>query len=227
MQQLAENIWVFDGDSVRFLGFPFSTRMTVIRLENQNLVLHSPIHLTDELKKQVTSLGEIKYLIAPNHLHHLYLDDWVSSFNAELYGTDEVIKKRQDLSFDGSLNDKHMWPWQKEVDQELFTGSPAMQECVFFHKASKTLIVTDLVENFSQDAFSGWRKVIAKYAGILAPNGKMPIDWRFSFILGKSKARKHFAKIMLWQPEVLVMAHGEIVYHEAKQFLKRAFEWLS
>ncbi|GHF85232.1 DUF4336 domain-containing protein [Thalassotalea marina] len=227
MRQLAENIWIVDGAPVQFLGFPYSTRMTVIRLSNGLLWIHSPIKLTDDLKSFIQQLGEVKYLIAPNHLHHLFLSDWQESFNVELYGTDEVIKKRKDISFDGSLNEQRAWPWQDDIVQEMFTGSPAMQECVFFHQLSKTLIVTDLVENFSPHTFSGWRRWVAKYAGILAPHGKMPIDWRLSFMFGKSKARKHFSTIMSWQPHILVMAHGEVIEQQTEQFLMRSFNWLN
>ena len=71
-----------------------------------------------------------------------------------------------------------------------------MQECVFYHKVSGTLIVTDLIENFSGQNFNNWQRVVAKGVGILAPNGKTPLDWRLSFVFGKSDARKHLARIL-------------------------------
>lgn len=227
MENLAENIWIFEGSSVQFLGLPFSTRMTVIRLSNGDLWIHSPINLSKTLIEQVTRLGPVKYLIAPNHLHHLFLADWIDAYpSAEVYGTDEVIKKRDDISFNGSFNHHQRWPWGNEIDQELVSGSPLMQECVFFHKRSETLIVTDLIENFSGQNFNNWQKVVAKGVGILAPNGKTPLDWRLSFVFGKSDARKHLARILAWQPLILVMAHGEIVKVNTNKFLSRSFKWL-
>lgn len=44
-----------------------------------------------------------------------------------------------------------------------------MEECVFYHSSSSTLIVTDLVENFSGKDFNYWQRVVAKGVGILAP----------------------------------------------------------
>lgn len=227
MEKLANELWVFDGESVPFFGLPYSTRMTVVRLSDGNLWVHSPIKLTIEIQSQLESLGPVTSLIAPNHLHHLFLPDWIKAYpQAEIFGTDEVIKKRQDISFNASLNSDRKWCWQDDIEQALFSGSPLMQECVFFHKKSDTLIVTDLVENFSGREFNYWQRLVAQGVGILAPNGKMPLDWRLSFMFGKEDARKHLERMLAWQPQRLVMAHGEIVTDNAEPFLRRSFKWL-
>jgi hypothetical protein len=83
------------------------------------------------------------------------LANWKLSYpDASYYGTDEVIKKRTDIKFNHSLNQEQDWPWSIDIDQVLFTGSPLMEECVFFHKISTVLIVTDLIENFTGDDFN-------------------------------------------------------------------------
>ncbi len=79
MEKLAHEIWIFDGEPVQFLGLPYSTRMTVVRLSSGVLWVHSPIKLSVSIARQVNSLGCVKYLIAPNHLHHLFLSEWVSA----------------------------------------------------------------------------------------------------------------------------------------------------
>ena len=53
----------------------------------------------------------------------------------------------------------------------------------------------------------------------------MPLDWRLSFLFSRRLVRQHLQQILAWQPEVLVMAHGEIVRDNATQFLRRAFRW--
>lgn len=227
MELLAQDIWIFEGRAVQFMGFPFSTRMTVIRLSNDELWIHSPIELSDEIMEQISMLGRVKYLIAPNHLHHLFLLEWIESYpDVEVYGTSEVIKKRSDISFSGTLDEESSKYWSGEIEQELFTGSPVMEECVFYHRSSGTLIVTDLIENFSGKDFKYWQKLIAKGVGILAPNGKMPLDWRLTFLFSQSKARKHLNRILAWRPHRLVMSHGEIIREGADEFLVRSFKWL-
>ncbi|MDV5168649.1 DUF4336 domain-containing protein [Photobacterium rosenbergii] len=227
MRKISDDIWILDGEAVPFLSLPFTTRMTVVRLPEDQLWVHSPIKLTSEIKSQLADLGEVKYLIAPNHLHHLFIADWQSCYpDAMTIGTREVIKKRADIIFSSSLNDDQKWPWADEIDQVMFTGSPLMEECVFFHIKSGTLIVTDLIENFPSSNFNHWQRLIAKGVGILAPNGKMPLDWRLSFTFGKSQAREHLNQIITWHPKVIVMSHGEIVESGAKQFIETSFRWL-
>lgn len=227
MEKLTHEIWIFDGEPVQFLGLPYSTRMTVVRLSSGGLWVHSPIKLSASIARQVNSLGCVKYLIAPNHLHHLFLSEWVSAYpDAEAYGTNEMIKKRRDIFFHTSLNYPSSYVWEPDIEQELFSGSPLMEECVFYHSSSSTLIVTDLVENFSGQDFNYWQRVVAKGVGILTPNGKMPLDWRLSFIFGKADARKHLNRLLSWNPKILVMAHGEIVHENADKFLQQSFKWL-
>ncbi|WP_020410579.1 DUF4336 domain-containing protein [Hahella ganghwensis] len=225
MQKLAENLWIFDGEPVTFLACPFTTRMTVIRLSDGSLWIHSPIKLGADLMQSLSALGQVRYLIAPNHLHHLYLDEWQQVFPKALtYGTDQVIKKRGDLNFNGSLDQEESWPWADEISQMMFTGSRLMQETVFFHLESRTLIVTDLIENFPKAHFNWWQRVLAKGVGILAPNGKTPLDWRLSF--NKKQAKIHFEKMKSWAPDKIVLAHGNIIENNGTEFLTRSFAWV-
>ncbi|WP_047462383.1 DUF4336 domain-containing protein [Vibrio fluvialis] len=227
MHAIGENIWIVDGEAVPFFTLPYTTRMTVIRQANYKLWIHSPIRLTPELQQEIDALGEVEYLIAPNHLHHLFVHDWQQAYpNARTYGTQQVIDKRPDLRFDGVLNAEFVSPWHEEIAYLLFTGSKVMQEAVFFHRASATLIVTDLIENFSPKAFGGWKMSLAKAAGVVAPHGKMPLDWRLSFTFHKREAKQHLDTILTWQPHQIVMAHGERITENGTAFLRRSFSWL-
>jgi hypothetical protein len=227
MQQLDDNIWVFDGGSVPFFTIPYSTRMVVVRLSDHSLWVHSPIRLTDQVRADLEALGEVKFLIAPNHLHHLFIGAWQQAYpNAQTFGTSEVVKKRLDLTFDGFLTTDSQFPWSSDITQRLVTGSKVMEECVFFHNASQTLVVTDLVENFRPEYFKPWQRWIAQGVGILAPNGKMPLDWRLTFMFSKPEIREHLSSVLAWQPKRLVMAHGEMIESEAQTFLRRSFSWL-
>lgn len=225
MKQLASDLWVAEGETVSFYHCPFTTRMVVIRLQSGGLWLHSPIAFSPELAEQLAAEGTVKYLVAPNHLHHLYLADWIERYpDACVCGTEEVIQKRPDLHFDCSLNQELQWPWREDIAQRLVSGSKLMQECVFFHHSSRTLIVTDLIENFPKGHFTGWRKLFAKGAGIIAPNGKTPLDWRLSF--KKAAVKPHIEHIRQWHPDRIIMSHGEIVAQDAEVFLQRSFRWV-
>tara|TARA_B100001971_G_C18208914_1_gene549375 strand:+ start:172 stop:912 length:741 start_codon:yes stop_codon:yes gene_type:complete len=233
LTQLSDDLWIADGEAVRFFTLPYTTRMTIVRLTDGRLFIHSPIRLTESLQRQIRALGDVRYLIAPNHLHHLFIKDWAEAYpRAELYGTEEVIKKRADIDFSGQLNneDQQQYPWQPAIRQLLFRGSAAMEECVFFHQPSSTLIVTDLIENFDPQSFTPFKRLIARASGILAPNGRTPIDWRLSFVFSRQQTRRQCEKILSWRPKRIVMAHGEIIHkgdngQSAEDHLRTAFRF--
>lgn len=228
LQQIGKDIWIYDGTTVNFYGFPFPTRMTVIRLENGNLWIHSPEKLNDNLKTELSTIGKVMYLVSPNKLHHLFLLEWINAYpNAVTYAAPGLAKKRKDIQFDIELSEAPEEEWAKEISQTIFRGSPAMEEVVFYHKRTSTLIVTDLIENFDPNTLTWWQKKLAQFAGILSPKGKMPIDWRFSFLLGsRAKARESLAVILAWQPDTIILSHGECVLTEGTKFLMSSFSWL-
>lgn len=229
LKQIGNEIWTYEGSKVNFYGFPFPTRMTIIRLNNNDLWIHSPAKINKELKKELNNLGTIKYLVSPNKLHHLFLSEWIEAYpDAKTFSPPGLSPKRKDINFDVELSDNAEVEWKKDIDQTIFFGSPVMEEVVFYHKLSKTLILTDLIENFDPNTLNWWQKKIAWSAGILYPNGKMPIDWRISFRFGsRKKARESLVLIMKWDIDNIIVSHGECIFDNGKEFMKKSFIWLS
>ncbi len=218
---------VCDGSTVSWYGMPYTTRMTIVRLYNGKIWLHSPAKISEDLVKEIQKLGEVGYLISPNKIHHLFLQDWIALYpDAKVYSSPGLEKKRKDISFDSALTDIAETEWKDEIEQLIFKGSNIMEEVVFFHKKSRTLILTDLVENFHPNHFVGFRKVLARIAGIVSPNGRTPLDWRATFIFNKSEARASLQAMLNWNPERIIISHGECIENEALTFLKRSFSWL-
>jgi hypothetical protein len=226
--QIGEGMWIYEGSTVSFYGFPFPTRATIVRLANGDLWVHSPGELNDKLKAEIASLGVVKHLIAPNKLHHLFIEAWIAEYpHALKYAAPGLSQKRKDIKFDIELAAATTVDWSGEILQTIFRGSPAMEEAVFFHPPSKTLILTDLIENFDPNTLSWWQRTLASFAGILNPEGKMPIDWRLSFLLGsKNKARESLNEILAWKPDNIILSHGKCIFGGGTAFLKSSFHWL-
>ncbi len=140
------------------------------------------------------------------------MGDWSNIFpEAQVFASPGLMNKRPELSFDGELGDVPETGWAEEIDQLIFAGSRVMDEVVFFHKPSQTLILADL---------------IAKLAGIVAPKGKAPVDFRLTFIGHKAAARKSFARMKAWKPRNIIIAHGHCFRDNGMAELSRAFAWL-
>lgn len=102
-----------------------------------------------------------------------------------------------------------------------------MEEVVFFHRQSETLILADLIENFEADKLNNiGLRYLTKLAGSLDPDGKAPLDLRMTFIGNKKQARNSFNEMMQWQPEKVILAHGRWYDKDSTAELKRAFRWL-
>jgi hypothetical protein len=201
--------------------------MTIIRLHSGKIWVHSPGEISEDLIKEIQELGGVEYLISPNKIHHLFIQDWIALYpNAKAYSSPGLEEKRRDISFYSALTDTAETAWESEVEQLIFKGSKAMEEVVFFHKKSKTLILTDLIENFHPNHFVGFKKVLARMTGIVSPNGRTPLDWRLSFVFNKAKARASLQVMINWNPKRIIISHGECIEDEALTFLKRSFSWL-
>lgn len=231
MIQLDQSIWVFDGGNVDFYGFPYPTRMVVIRLKSGDLWIWSPIHLTSELKEKLKSIeGEVRHLVSPNRIHHLFLGEWKEAYpDARLWAVDSTIRKRKDLVFEAALEKGVPTEWRGEIDQFWFHGSPIFDEMCFYHRESKTAIFADLSENFS-DTFlnkywSKWKIKIARVWKITEPYGFAPLELRLSWIR-KSEDRKMMRQLIEERPERVVMAHGKVQMDAGDAYLKKAFQWM-
>ncbi|MGD8830984.1 MAG: DUF4336 domain-containing protein [Pseudomonadales bacterium] len=226
-----EGIWLCDGDIVDFYGFPYPTRMVVIRLASGLLWVWSPIALSANLMTEVDALGRVGHLVSPNKIHHLYLQDWKAAYPAaKLWGPASTVNKRTDLAFQSALNDTAPPDWAGEIDQFWFTGSFFLDEVVFLHRASRTAILADLSENFSAEFLNAhwkpWARVIARIWKIVQPYGYPPLEWRASWI-SRARARDTLARLLDADPDKVVMAHGEWQREGGRAYLEKAFGWLT
>jgi len=106
MQELADaenGLWTFH-QRLSVLGAEIGTRMTVVRLRNGGLLVHSPNRLTPEIEQQLASLGEVEHVLAPNLDHYLFVRDFKQRFpKARFYAAPGVAPKLPELRFDGLL----------------------------------------------------------------------------------------------------------------------------
>ncbi len=226
LDAFAPDLWIAKGPAVPFMRIPYPTRMAVIRLEDGGLWVWSPIALDGALAAEVDGLGPVRHLVAPNKIHHLSLTEWVKRYpEARLHGAPRLAAKRSDLCFHTELGDEPDPAWRGQVDQVVFRGSLFMDEVVFFHRASCTALVTDLVQRFDPASLSGWRLWLMRAWGLVGPEGSTPREWRASF-WNRRAGRTAKATALGWKPERLVIAHGACAREEGAAVLDRGLHWL-
>ena len=223
LRQLAENLWVVDRPQ-SFYALPVGTRMTVMRLSGERLLLHSPVALDRDLRAQLDALGRVRFAVAPNRLHHLYAGDVARAYpDARLWVAPGLPAKRPDLVFEAVLTDLAPEEWRGEVDQVFFRGRPYENEVVFFHRATRTLVLCDLAFNFGPSAAAPTRwlmKLIRSY-GRLGPTRLDPL-----LIRDRATARESLEKILAWDFDRVIVSHGDVLERGGRAILSEGYAWL-
>jgi hypothetical protein len=232
---VAPEIWIVDGPVVRMaapcgMSAPFTTRMTIVRLRGGGLWCHSPVAPNDALFAAVDALGAVRHLVSPNKLHYAHIAAWKRRYPQAAAWASPGVRERAaaqgiEVKFDADLEDAVPAAWSDRIEQLRFRGSRAFEEVVFFHRASATLILADLVENFERMKLTRGMRVLARLGGVLDPDGKTPLDMRMTFT-DRSAARACLQQILAWHPQRMILSHGRWYEHEGETQLRRAFRWL-
>jgi hypothetical protein len=224
--QFGPEIWIADGpDVVAALGFHYPTRMAVIRV-GDGLFVWSPVAVTAGLRTEVEALGEVRFLVAPNALHHTFIADWKRAYPAaRAYAAPSVRGKGDDIVFDRDICGAPISDWSNDIEHVLVPGNAITSEVVFFHRRSGTVIFTDLLQQFPAGWFSGWRALVARWDLMLGREPAVPRKFRVAFT-DRRAARAALERILAWPSDKVLMAHGTPVTENSGAFLRRAFGWL-
>jgi hypothetical protein len=223
LRRLAEDLWVAERPQW-FYGLPVGTRMSVIRLAGGRLLLHSPVALDPELRRELDSLGRVSFAVAPNRVHHLYAGEVAAAYpGARLWVAPGLERKRPDLVFEAVLGDEAPEEWRGQVDQTFFRGRPYENEVAFFHRASRTLLLCDLAFNFGPSAAAPTRllmRLLRSY-GRLGPSKLDPL-----LIRDRRAARESLERILTWDFDRVVVAHGDVLESGGRAILRDGYAWL-
>jgi Domain of unknown function (DUF4336) len=226
LEQFAEDVWTVDGPSVQFIGLAFPTRMIIVRLVDDSLWVNSRVVVRGEVLDEIKGLGDVKYLVAPTKLHVWRLEAGHKLFpDATLWAAPQIPREFKHLPFAGTLGDEPPINWAQDLEQLVFKGNLLIEEVFFFHKRARTLIVADFIQNHRRAAGKAFQNVLVKFGGVAYPNGGVPRDIRLTFT-NRKLARRSLEKVLSWDFDRLIIAHGVCIAGDAKRFVREAFQWL-
>jgi hypothetical protein len=197
--------------AVRFYGVRVQTRMTVVRLSDSRLFLHSPVALdAAAIRSDLDRLGEVAFIASPNKIHHLSIGEYIDAYpEAKAFASPGLPERRPDLAFDGVLGDRPDPAWAADLDQAEVRGNIFFSEIVFLHRASRTLLVADLVENFDRQTASVFGRTLARLFGV----GSEPVaspEHRL-YTTDAAAAAESLERIQSWDFERIVLSHGTLI----------------
>ena len=127
-----------------------------------------------------------------------------------------------DVDFTRDLEASPPEEWRREIDQTLFPGG-YFKEFIFFHVASKTLILADTIINIELDKVTEPWRTATKFAGMYHPYGQIFFGMRLPLFLQRRKAEEAIKKIHAWQPQRILLSHGRCFDADADKVIHRIF----
>ncbi len=221
MRQLADGLWVVER-RFSMLGLQLGGRMVVVRLGDGALLLHAPVPIDDAAASKMRELGEVRHIVAPNLMHHLALPEAAARFpQARVYAPPGLEKKRREVAL-------HPLPqssaaWEGVLEAQEIEGAPALRETVFLHGPSRTLICTDLVFHF-REAEGLLTRLYLKSNGALGRMAQTKL--LRSAIRDRAAARRSIDRVLAWDFDRVVMAHGQVLESGGKEALRDATAWI-
>ncbi len=215
-----QNLWTVE-TPFKFFGAHIGNRMSVILLNNNQLLLHSPVDLQPALQHSISALGHVSYLIAPNCEHNLFFSAWQTAFPDATTLMAENTKKLDNATpLTDAIIPTLMAQWKQEITLIPIRGIPKLNECVLIHHASKTLILTDLAFHITptEHLVTRW---ISKLYGIYNKFGPTPLVK--ALIKDKDAFYLSIETILSHDFKRIILSHGSTIEQHAKQQFRDAF----
>ena len=202
------NLWVVDDLLPLPLGVRMPIRATIARLADGALWVHSPTPLSPELVAAVEALGPVRDVVAPSCLHDRSIGAWARQFpEARLWAAPGLPARRPEVTFRGVLDGPMDPIWASEIELLALAGAPSLNEVVFFHAASRTLVCTDLLFNVRKPA-TAMTSIVLMLAGTKGRFAMSRAWWRYA--RDRPALKASIEQMLAWDFARVIPAHGEI-----------------
>jgi hypothetical protein len=220
LQQLHADLWVCPVP-YRAMG----RQLVVVRLSGGGLWIHSPIPVTPELRRELAELGEIRHVVGPNLMHDECLREFQESFPAaQFHAAPGLAAQKRDVRFDAELSDQPHRDWTGVLEQHVIAGMPKLNEVVFFHPGSASLVIADIAFNLGPEG-PWFFALLMKLNGAWGRFG--PSRLCRMFMQDKAAVRASLDHILRWDFDRIIVGHGRNVATNGKRVLREAFAFLA
>ena len=204
-------IWV-TSFPVRCGWTTLQTRMTVIRLPERRLWLHCPVPIDRELEDEIRALGEVAFVVASSTAHDLYVSRAMRIWpHAKTFACPGLPGRRPDMTFDAVLATEAEPEWEETLDQVRFGGNHVVREVVFYHRESRTLIVSDLLMNLRGRSTEIGTVVQGVYRLFGLWGHPVPSPDYLLFTWDKRSAEQALSRVLRWDFQRVIVGHGELM----------------
>lgn len=223
LQSLHESLWV-RGVPYRVSGLALGRQLVAVRLASGGLWIHSPIPNEPGLKEALAKLGPVEHAVGPNCWHDECLAEFQQTYPAALFhAAPGLAKAKPEVRFVDELGPVPHPAWSGVLDQILVEGMPRLNEVVFFHRASRSLILADLSFNLGPPG-PLLTAIAMRLNGVWGRFG--PSRLCRSLIKDRAATRASLDRILAWDFDRVIVGHGRNIDIGGKKALREAFAFL-
>jgi hypothetical protein len=209
---VTDGVWVVDSLMPFVAGASMPVRMTILRLADGSLLLHSPTAYSIGLRQTIAELGEVRHLVAPNMAHWVFLKAWQQALPGATTWAAPGLRqrgqvRRSEVRLDAELGDTAPPAWGAGMTLIPVPGGLGFVESALFHEPSRTLVLTDLAMNMESSKLPA---LLRPLMGLLGMAGGLPPPWLRGLVkLNRTAARAAARRLIALDPARVIFAHGE------------------
>jgi hypothetical protein len=218
LAQHAPDLWSHEFELAWLVPIP--VRMTVIRLGDGSLVLHSPSPLPPTLRAEIDALGRVAWVVVPE-THGKFAGEAAAAYpEARLLAAPHPPRARRDLAWHGSLSDRAPAEWAGAIESHLVRGF-RLNEVVLLHRPSRSLVMPDLCFHV-QRSDSARARAFFRLNGMWRRFGPSRAI-RLLAVSDRAAMRASLETILAWDFERIVPGHGDVLERGGRQALRTAW----
>jgi hypothetical protein len=221
---IADQIWHAQVP-IRFGPLAIRTRMTVVRLGDGSLWVHSPIAPAPALVGELQSLGCMRFVVAPNKAHHRFLPGFLAAFpEAEGFVPDGLVTRRPELARFTRLTAGVAEQWQPELVPRFIAGLPHLDEYAWLHVPTGTLLLTDLLACVGPDT----PRVVQWLARTVGIRDRLGMSATLRRLVADREAfAASVDRLLELDFDRVIVAHDQVVERSGRTQVRDAFAWLA
>jgi hypothetical protein len=226
LKPVADDVWVVDSGPLMVARIPLPVRMTVLRVDD-GMLLHSPTRYDRDLRAAIAAIGPIRHLVAPSFAHWMFMREWVAACPNAITWAAPGLRDRRQVRRAGLRLDRDLgvpvWP---DIEQCVIPGGGGFREVAMLHRPSGTALLADLMQNLEPEKLPAVARPFARLLGVTAPDGRAPVYLRAIVRLRRRDAASAASRVLAWEPERVIFAHGRWFERNGAAELRRSLRWL-
>jgi hypothetical protein len=216
-RQLADDVAVMSFP-LRFFGIDFGRNVTLLRLSDGRMIIHSTAAFTEKDIAAIRAFGEAFWLVDATLLHDTFAKEGSAAWPGVSYLAPSGFAEISGVAAQSLDVPPSDWAGEIEVLKIEGTGK---NEHVFFHVRSRTLVVADLFFSFPAETRS-WARFFARRLMGLPPS-LFGVSRFFRMLIKDQNAFEQSIRTMLkWDFERVVVAHREPLQTGGKKAVEEA-----